>query len=168
MSQLEDQDLFSEVFDGAVDHFFDPSEPSEEDKQFHNEEMEVNPAVRTDMDNLLTNGYISTEINLAGHVFAMRTLTIGEELAVSLVVSDYDKNYAQNKAVAAATVAASLESIDGRPLMRSLGPDPALNIRQKFLYIKNKWYWVIIEELYQNYLLLLERQIQAFRDLKGK
>ena len=165
---MEEQDLFSEVFDGAVDSFYDPSGVSDEEKQFHNEEMEVNPAIRSDMDNLLTNGFISTEVNLAGHVFAMRTLTIGEELAVSLVVSDYDKNYAQNKAVAAATVAASLETIDGRKLMQSLGPDPTVNIRQKFLYIKNKWYWSIIEELYQNYLILLERQIQAFRDLKGK
>jgi hypothetical protein len=165
---LQQEDIFSEVFDGAVDHFFDPSEPSEEDQQFHNEEIDVNPAIRTDMDNLLTNGFISTEVELAGHVFAIRTLTIGEELAVALVAADYDKNYAQHKAVAVATVAAALETIDGRTLMQSLGPDPATNIRQKFLYIKNKWYWAIIEELYRNYLFLLERQIQAFRDLKGK
>ena len=161
-------DIFSEAFSETANPFGNPLELTEEEQQFQNEEMEVNPAVRTDVDNLLTNGFISSEVELAGHVFVLRTLTIGEELAVSMVCAEYDKNIAQHKAVATATVAASLETIDGRMLMHSLGPDPTTNIRQKFMYIRNKWYWSIIEELYQHYLLLIERQIRAFQDLKGK
>ena len=159
-------DIFSEVFDGAIDQYFD-SDITEEEQEFQNEEA-VNPSVRTDVENLLTNGSISKEIELAGHVFVMRTLTIGEELAIAEICGAYDGNFAQAKAIATATVAAALESIDGRPLMRTLGPDVKNNIRHKFQYIRNKWYWTIINELYEHYQLLLERQISAFEELKGK
>jgi len=160
-------DLFSEVFDGAIDQFIDPSETTLEEQELDNEE-DVNPSLRSDVDNLLSNGSISSEVSLAGHVFVIRTLTIGEELAVSLVCDDYKGNVSQPKAIASATVAAALESIDGRALMHRISPDPVVNIRHKFGYIRNKWYWSIIQELYQHYLLLVDRQIYAFQDLRGK
>lgn len=160
-------DLFSEVFDGSINQYFDPTSPTEEEQEFKNEN-EIDSSARNDIENLLTNGSISTEIELAGHFFALRTLTIGEELAISDVCSEYEGNFSHAKAIATATVAASLESIDGRPLMRSLGPDERNNIRQKFHYIRSKWYWIIINELYEHYLVLLDRQINAFQELKGK
>jgi hypothetical protein len=160
-------DLFSEVFDGAIDQYFDEASVTEEEQDFQNEE-EIEPSLKSDIENLLTNGRIFKEIELAGHTFVMRTLTIGEELAVAEICGAYDGNFAQAKAIATATVAASIETIDGRPLMRSLGPDAKNNIRQKFQYIRNKWYWVIINDLYEHYELLLGRQINAFQELKGK
>lgn len=161
-----ENDIFSEVFDGAIDQYFE-SNSTDEEQEFENEES-INPSLRTDIENLLTSGSISKEIDLAGHVFVLRTLTIGEELAIAEICGVYDGNFAQAKAIATATVAAALESIDGRPLMKSLGPDVKNNIRNKFQYIRNKWYWTIINELYEHYQLLLERQISAFEELKGK
>lgn len=160
-------DIFSEVFDGAVDEFYEPSKPTEEEQLTQSEES-FDPSARLDMEMLLTNGKIVAEIELAGHVFMIRTLTIGEELAVADVCKEYYNNFTEAKAIATATVAAALESIDGRPLMHSLGPDPVSNIRQKFQYIRNKWYWVLISELYANYAGLLDRQIAAFEELRGK
>lgn len=160
-------DIFSEVFDGAVDHFFDPSEQSEEDQLTAIEEN-GDPSSRLDMEALLTNGKITEEVELAGHTFVIRTLTIGEELAVAEVCKAYYENFTESKAIATATVAAALESIDGRPIMHSLGPDPVANIRQKFQYIRSKWYWVLIAELYAHYANLLDRQVNAFEELRGK
>lgn len=161
------EDIFSEVFDGAVDDFFDPSEPTEEEQLLETEEK-TNPSVNLDMEMLLTNGKITQEVELAGHTFVIRTLTIGEELAVSDSCKEYHGTFTETKALATATVAAALETIDGRPLMHHVGPDPTANIRRKFQYIRNKWYWVIIAELYANYTLLLDRQIAAFEELRGK
>lgn len=160
-------DLFSEVFDGAVDQYFDPQSATEEEQDLQNEE-DVNPSLRTDIENLLINGSISVEVQLAGHSFVLKTLTIGEELTIAEICKAYEGNFAQAKAIATATVAAALESIDGRPLMHKLGPDELSTIRQKFQYIRSKWYWIIISELYEHYTLLLDRQITAFQELRVK
>lgn len=161
-------DIFAEVYDGAIDNFIDPEEKTLEEEAFENEEFDVDQSVRRDLDSLLHNGSISHTVELAGHSFVIRTLSIGEELAVASVCEDYAKSIAQSKAIATATVAAALESIDGRALMHSISPDPLTNIRHKFAYIRNKWYWAIIEELYGQYVLLSERQLYAFQELKGK
>ena len=160
-------DLFSEVFDGAVDKYFDPQSATEEEQDLQNEE-DVNPSLRTDIENLLINGSISVEVQLAGHSFVLKTLTIGEELTIAEICKAYEGNFAQAKAIATATVAAAIESIDGRPLMHKLGPDELSTIRQKFQYIRSKWYWIIISELYEHYTLLLDRQINAFQELRVK
>lgn len=161
------KDLFSEVFDGAVDQYFNPESATEEEQDLQNEE-DITPSIRTDIESLLINGSVSAEISLAGHTFVIRTLTIGEELTIAEICKAYDGNFAQAKAIATATVAASIETIDGKPLMRKLGPDELSTIRQKFQYIRSKWYWIIISELYENYTILLDRQISAFQELKVK
>jgi len=160
-------DIFSEVFDSSIDQYTDESSPTDEEKEFENDEQ-VTPSLRTDIENLLINGSISAEVELAGHIFVIRTLKIGEELAIAEICKEHEGGIAEAKALAAATVAASIETIDGRPLMRNLGPDVKNNIRQKFSYIKNRWYWIIISELYQHYLILIDRQINAFQELQGK
>lgn len=162
-----ENDLFSEFFDNPTSATFESVEMTEEEKD---EEIEssLTPSVQRDIENLLTRGSISREVELAGHSFVLRTLTIGEELAVAEISGEYEGNFAQTKAVATATVAASLESIDGRPLMSRLGPDVNSNIRQKFQHIRNKWYWIIISELYEHYSLLLDRQLNAFEELRKK
>lgn len=162
-----ENDFFSEVFDGAVDQYFDPQVLTEEEQEIQNED-EISPSLKTDVENLLINGSISTEVSLAGHTFTLRTLTIGEELTIAEICQAYEGNFAQAKAIATATVAAALETVDGRPLMHKIGPDGSNIIRQKFQYIRSKWYWIIISELYEHYTLLLDRQINAFQEVKGK
>lgn len=162
-----ENDLFSEVFDNPSSIMFDVADMTEEEQEQQIQES-FTPSVQRDIENLLTHGSISKEVELAGHSFVIRTLTIGEELVVGEISNEYDGNFAQTKAIATATVAAALESVDGRPLMRHLGPDVSNNIRQKFQYIRNKWYWIIISELYEHYTLLLERQLVAFEELRKK
>jgi hypothetical protein len=162
-----EQDIFSEVFDNDIDQFMSSQNLSDEDKN-NLIEQSIDAILRQDVENLLTNGKISKEVEVAGHTFVIRTLSIGEELAIADACREYDGTFAHAKAIATATVAAAIESIDGRSLMRSLGPDDNKNIRQKFIYIRNKWYWAIINELYEEYLLLIEKQIAAFEELRKK
>lgn len=163
-----ENDFFTNVFENDIENepqFFQNLTEEEQEEVF---EETMDPLLRSDVENLLTSGAISKEVEVAGHVFVLRTLTIGEELAVAQACRDFEDTTAQAKAIATATVAAALETIDGRPVMRSLGPDLAANIRQKFQYIRNKWYWIIILELYENYTTLLDRQTIAFNELRKK
>jgi hypothetical protein len=162
-----EQDIFSEVFDNDIDQFMSNQNLTEEEQEYEIDSA-IEDSLRNDIENLLTNGSISKEVDVAGHTFVIRTLTIGEELAIADACKEYDGTFAHAKALATATVAASIESIDGRPLMRSLGPNQTGNIKQKFVYIKNKWYWAIINELYEEYMVLLDKQIVAFGELRKK
>lgn len=129
---------------------------------------EIPVAVRDNIENLLTNGALTATVSVAGHEFVIRTLTIGEELAVADVCKPYSDSLAQARALATATVAAALESVDGRMLMQDLGPDKSIAVRQKFNYLKNNWYWNIVGHIYQEYLVLLQQQVVAFEELRGK
>ena len=117
---------------------------------------------------MLTVGKLSATVTYAGHEFVIRTLTIGEELAIAEICRPYDDTIAQARALATATVAAAIESVDGMPLMRSIGPDESAAIRQKFNFMKSRWYWNIIGHIYQEYLNLLQQQLTAFEELRGK
>lgn len=129
---------------------------------------EIPVAVRDNIENLLTNGKLTATVSVAGHEFVIKTLTIGEELAVAEVCKPYADSLAQARALATATVAAALLSVDGKPLMQDLGPDKAAAVRQRFNYLKNNWYWNIVGHLYQQYLVLLQQQVVAFDELRGK
>lgn len=140
---------------------------TEEEADAENE-REISVAVRDNIETLLTNGKLTATVSVAGHEFVIKTLTIGEELAVAEVCKPYSDSLAQARALATATVAAALETIDGKPLMQNLGPDHTVAIRQRFNYLKNNWYWNIVGHIYQEYLVLLQQQVVAFEELRGK
>lgn len=124
------------------------------------------PESADDINGLLFLGHLEQQVSFAGHYFVIRTLKAGEEIEVALVTNEYKETAGFPKAWAIATVAAALESVDYAPLAQRLGPDLALPIRQKFNTVR-EYYWPVIEHLYDEYVLLLERQIKAFKALQG-
>ncbi len=124
--------------------------------------------ISNDLYGLLVLGALDKEVEWGGHAFRIRTLKVGEELAVTLIIKDYTETVGQMKAYATATVAAALEQVDGRPLIAPLGPDIRASVRQRYEYIRDNWYWPTIEFLYTEYLELLQRQIKAMEELEGK
>lgn len=129
---------------------------------------EFPPEVAEEVIGLLYLGQLTSDVHWAGHNFTLRTLKTGEELAVALLLKDFTDNIGMAKAYATATVAAALESVDGRPLIGALGPDVRVSIGDKHQYLSENWYWPVIEFLYNEYLKLLERQIAAFQAFEGK
>lgn len=160
-----EEEFFSQLFNNPEPENFIPLTEEENNDII---EEQIPPVTRGNLDNLLINGKITETISFGGHEFIMRTLTVGEELAISAICSGYEGTLAQGRALATATVAAALESVDGLPLVQSMGPDPSVAIRQKFNFIKNRWYWNIIAHLYQEYMKLLEKQLEAFETLQVK
>lgn len=158
-------EFFAELFDENVD---DNSDILTEEERIVENEREISPRTRDNIETLLSRGKLTSTVVYAGHEFVIRTLTIGEELSVAEICRQYDDTIVQARALATATVAAAIESIDGMPLMHSIGPDESMAIRQKFNFIKSKWYWNIIGHIYQEYLALLQQQLIAFEELRGK
>ena len=132
------------------------------------EEERFSPEMQQEVTGLLHIGHLTGRFNVMGHVFVLRTLKLGEELAVGQVVDEFAGTVVQGQAFAAALVAASLVSVDGRPLMAPLGPDQETTIRDKFEYITTKWYTDTVLEVYAAYKTLQERQAKAYDAVAGK
>lgn len=124
-----------------------------------------------DLNGLMWVGYLSTKFDYLGHTFRIKTLTLGEELAVAQVVKDYAETMGFEKAAAAALVASCIETVDGRPLMGKLGPSASGSIQQRFDYVTDSdegWYWPTIEAVYRKYIELQMRQAAVYDRLQSK
>lgn len=132
-----------------------------------NWEGPFSPESAQDVNGLLVLGALTHAVAYGGHNFVLRTLRAGEEIAVTLVTKEYADTLGYAKAYAIATVSAALELVDYMPMYEALGPDMSTPIRQKFTTV-SQWYWPVVEKLYNEYLVLLERQINAFEELQVK
>jgi len=125
------------------------------------------PRVAEDVQGLLYLGYLEETIQMFGHSFTMRTLEVGQELEIGLLIKEYTGTVTQGRALAAATVAASLEAVDGRTIYQQLGPNDKDSVRRKFDYVL-KWFWPTIETLYNEHLRLQQRQIDSYEEFMSK
>jgi hypothetical protein len=128
---------------------------------------EFPPDVAEDVSGLLYLGQLTQHVSWAGHSFLLRTLRLHEELAIGLITRKYEETFTLGKAVAAATVGAALMEVDGVEFATPLGPDAESSIDHKFHEVQ-KFFWPVIETLYEKYLLLQQRQLEAFGALESK
>jgi hypothetical protein len=144
----------------------------ESDQPFLNAEKadEFDPKILDDVEGLVYLGYLTSDVDIFGHQFTIKTLTRGERLACALLVKDYDESFGIGDALETVYVAACILMLDGRPLSASLSPeerDPTQRIRTNFNRVQ-KWYDPVIEAVYAEYGRLLVRQAQAFGELDLK
>jgi hypothetical protein len=139
-----------------------------EDETVETEEENFPPEVAQDVIGLMHLGHLTGRFEVMGHVFVLRTLKLGEELAVGQVVDEFAGTVVQGQAFAAALVAASLMTVDGRPVLAPLGPDQEATIRDKFEYITQRWYTDTVLEIYEAYKTLQVRQRRAYEAIQGK
>lgn len=131
-------------------------------------EEEIEEPISQEVLGLLYVGKLSDTFVYGGHRISLRTLTIGEELAAGLLVKEYEGTRQEPRAIATVIVGACIESVDGRPIVTPLGPDEADLVRQKFEYVKDRWYWPTIRTIYEKYLELLEKQTAAVEEFRKK
>lgn len=123
---------------------------------------EFSPEVAIAVDGLMWLGHLEEEVKFAGHTFILRTLKAAEELEAALVAKEYLETFGQTKATAWAHVAAALMSVDGdESFCPPIGPDAKQHLRAKFNYITENWYWPLGEFLFDKYVELVKRQIEA-------
>lgn len=116
------------------------------------------------IDGLLWLGFLEQEVSYCGHTFILRTMKGSEELETSLIAKEYLESLGQVKAYTWATIAGALYSVDGNKNFASaLGPDRRADIRSKFNYISNNWYWPVALKLHEEYLGLERKQLDAIK-----
>jgi len=102
---------------------------------------------KQEFEGLLYLGYLEKEVtSIPFHTFVVRTLTVSEKLAVSLLTKEYVDTVGFGRAYRAAVVAAGLQSVDGRDMIESSKSNNVL--RQKYDYVTNGWYDAVIDTLY--------------------
>lgn len=117
---------------------------------------------------LLNLGELKAKVNVRDYEVVLRTLRMDEELEVSLLIQRYKGTMDEGRALATALVAASVETVDGRPLIATLGPDDS-KVERKFDYVRTRMYWPVIRILYEEgYIPLVEQQVNALEEFRKK
>lgn len=132
------------------------------------ESEEEDLPVSQDIHSLLNLGQLTQEFDIRGHKIILRTLRVGEELEVSTFIQPFVGTIDEGRALATATIAASIVSLDGGPLVREIGPEENM-LRKKFDFVRTKMYWPVIKILYEEaYVPLLERQVETIKEFQKK
>jgi len=121
-------------------------------------------AWKDEFEGLLFLGYLQSEVTqIPFHKFVVKTLTINEKIEVSLITKPYLDSVGFNRAWKSATVAAGLVSVDDRPLIPSL--KSVNSLKQKFDYVTQNWYDVVVEILYDEIQRLEDKAIVVLGEL---
>jgi len=119
---------------------------------------------KREFEGLLYLGHLEKEVtSIPFHRFVVRTLTVNEKLAVSLITKEYQDSIGYGRAYRAAVVAAGLESVDGRSLID--GAKGVNVIRQKFDYVTNGWYDAVIDILFSEIDQLEGRVLKVLEEV---
>lgn len=120
------------------------------------------PEAREAVEGLLWLGYLEDQFDIYGHTFVIRTLRGDEELLASLVSKEYVETLGQTRAFIWARIALALVSVDGdEEFCEPIGPDRRAYARSRFQYCTANWYWPVAEKIFERYVALEERQVEA-------
>lgn len=148
------------LYDAAFD-----DEPHKEEYPEMKETTDDEP-LEDDEFALLHNGHLTSEVHVGNRVIRLRTLKIGEELEAALLASRWKDTADANRALVVAYVAASVTTVDGKPLVTALGPREN-ETEMKFQHILDNWYWQpTISTVYAEYNNLLSRVNEAADSVK--
>lgn len=130
---------------------------------------EFDERIGQDVEGLLWLGRLTSDVEIFGHSFTLRTLTRGERLACALFVHDYEDTLGLADALQTAYLSLAIELVDGRPLSIPLEQRESTEARlSRNFAIVQRWYDPVLEALFAEYNLLIVREAEAFRELEGK
>ena len=127
---------------------------------------EFDPQYREAFEGLLYIGKVTRSFRWMGHSFVIHTPKVADLLEIGQIHAPYAGTVVDIKAYQSLMIAATLESIDGKPLPLPLGVDTGA-LQAKFEYIVQNWYPWTIDKLYQEYLLL-DADVAAVYSALGK
>jgi hypothetical protein len=137
-------------------------EPEVEEKEIDEE------PISQDIHSLLSLGELTQEFDIRGNKIILRTLKVGEELEIATFIQPFMGSVDEGRALATASIAAAIVSLNGAPIVRAIGPEENL-LRKKFDFVREKMYWPVIRLLYEEaYIPLLQRQTQAVKEFQKK
>ncbi len=154
-----DSDAYNEEFgdEYAGPFRLDEEKQTEDDMLFPPEHVEP-------LKGLLYLGFLSDEIEYAGHMFHIRTLTEGEILRIGQLMKAYRGTVTEVEARKMYTVAACILDVDGEQVYRAYeeGHD---QIYEKAKVVKH-WYPATVNAVYNAYIELESTAIAVSDSLK--
>jgi hypothetical protein len=115
---------------------------------------------REEFVGLLYLGALTASFTWLGHRFVLRTLRTSEYLEVSRLASEYRDTDGYAKALQAALTAASVVSVDGRPVGGvPLTTTPGdTQVEMAFRYVLDNWFPPVVDKVYEQFVLLEAQQ----------
>lgn len=123
--------------------------------------------VNDDFNSLTLLGALTDEFSWCGYTFKIKSLNLGEEIAVGKLIKLVENTVAQIKVIQTATAAACLVSINGKPFMPNISNDIEQNVNLRYNRVKS-WNAPAVEEILERYNDLLERRDRVIEDTKKK
>lgn len=118
---------------------------------------------KDDFEGLLVLGYLEAVVEIPYHQWVIRTAKPAAKLEAAEVFRPFEGSAGFPRAYKCALVAASLELVDGQPILPVSKTQNA--VRQKYNYVINSWYDPIIDILYDGVEKLEARQLMVMRHL---
>lgn len=115
-------------------------------------------------------GALTKTFDWLGHRFVIRTLTRDEELAIALIIKEWEGTSAEPAAYMTAIVALCTESVDGVGMPSPFQEAPGRGYDwafQRFNMVKARWFGPTIDAVYMHYKALEERALEVL-DAMGK
>lgn len=129
----------------------------------------INDSHSDDFMELSLLGYLTADVDWCGHHFVIRTLKVGEEIIAGKLIKRDEESVAAFKATHTVVVAAALVEVDGVPFLPPLGKDDLEhNIRQRYKYLQDNWFWPTVEFLAAEHNKLVKRQAEVVIELQKK
>lgn len=107
--------------------------------------------IQDEFDGLLFLGALSKTFNWAGHRFAIRTLTVDEQLECSLAAQLSQNTAGENLAWMCSIVSCCIVSVDGQPLPVPID-DNVAGFTLRYEYVRRHWFPPTINVVYNQYL----------------
>lgn len=120
------------------------------------------------IDQLLSLGYIGTEVEFCGTTYGLRTLTGDEELLAGLISKPYLESFGAPKAWAWANLGIALTHVNGDPdFCPPTSPNRKDFAQARFNFV-TKWFWPLGEYLFEQFKALERERDEVIEVVKGK
>jgi hypothetical protein len=123
------------------------------------------PRHRNDFTGLLYLGALTKEFTFCGHKFVIRTLRTEEILAIGLATKEYEGTASRFKALATASIAACIVSVDGKPLEIPFREEAAAENLAFRMQTIGTWSPILVDVIYSEYLALDQRVNDVFESM---
>jgi hypothetical protein len=151
----------------GVEYVFSADDgPSETDAEEEVELPKFDERYRRDFEGLLFIGKVSRQFQWLSHRFVIKTPNVDDLLEIGQLHKPYVGTVADIKAYQTLVIAATLVSVDGRPLPLPMSEDES-SLQAKYEYIRRNWYPWTLDKLYEEYLIL-DSEVSAVHEALGK
>lgn len=172
----DEADLRAQFAQGPVSVEQDSAQPTEPqpepEAESPSEDLpEFDPLYREDFEGLLYLGNLTDSFSWLGHHYVIKTLDTGSLIRIGLLHKDYANTLADVKAYQALIVAASVVTLDGKPLPKPVTAnfEDEEELREAFRYVL-RWFPPTIDHIYSKVMELeakVDRILQEMAKAHG-